>query len=99
MISSAATAAPAPTWTLATLPSRSARMMFCIFMASTIAIASPDLISWPSTTSMETTRPGIGEMIRREVSAATFSGNLACNSASRGVATITTALAPRYWNS
>ncbi len=82
-----------------TTPSRSAFRMFCIFMASMTATVSPALTSWPTVTAMETTRPGMGDWISLEVSAACFSGRRANSSAIRGVRTRTRALvAPvRIW--
>ena len=47
-------------------------MMFCIFIASMTNRVSPALTSWPVSTSTETTRPGIGESTRREVSGGFF---------------------------
>ena len=60
-----------------TTPSRSALRMFCIFMASMMATVSPVLTSWPTSTGMATTSPGIGDRTSLEVSAATFSGSRA----------------------
>src|SRR5262249_31146 len=65
-------------------PSRSARKMFSIFIASTTASGSPVLTSWPWLTVTEESRPGIGDNSRREVSEACFSGISASSSAARG---------------
>ena len=71
-------------------------MMFCIFIASMTQTTSPSRTVSPATASMETTRPGMGEMTSLEVSAAFFSGMRACMSADRGVSTSTRALAARW---
>ena len=57
-----------------TTPSRSARGTFSIFMASTMGRVSPALTSWPSTTAMEMTRPGIGQRKALPLSATFFTG-------------------------
>ena len=56
------------------LPSRSARRMFSIFIASTTASVSPALTSWPGVTAIETIRPGIGERTDLPLSESFFTG-------------------------
>ncbi len=58
---STATLSPGLTRMFLMVPSRSARRIFSIFMASITAKVSPALTSWPSATASETTRPGIGQ--------------------------------------
>src|SRR5258708_23295784 len=52
--------------TVLTLPSRSARSTFSIFIASTTASSSPALTSCPSPTASETRSPGIGDSRKRD---------------------------------
>ena len=53
---------------------RVARSTFSIFIASTTASASPALMSWPSLTAIEDSRPGIGDSRNFEVSGAALTG-------------------------
>jgi len=68
-----------------TVASRSARSTFSIFIASTMASASPALTSWPSATAIERTRPGIGQSSILPVSGGFFTGISLAEAASRSV--------------
>ena len=74
---------------LFTVPSRSARSTFCIFIASTTASVSPDLTSCPSLTAIDTTSPGIGHSSFLPVSAADVTGISRAADASLSVKTLT----------
>src|SRR5689334_4221958 len=83
----ASTARLSPGFTLIafTTASRSARSTFSIFIASTTASVSPTLTSWPSFTSIERTRPGIGQSSHLPVSGGFFKGIKRTAVASRSV--------------
>ena len=53
------TACPATTWTLVTVPARSAWISFCIFIASSTTSGWPASTAAPSATATLTTRPGM----------------------------------------
>ena len=86
---STASVAPAAAWIFFTVPSRSARSTFCIFIASTTASVSPDLTSCPSLTAIDTTSPGIGHSSFLPVSAADVTGISRAAAASLSVKTLT----------
>src|SRR5829696_1755600 len=65
---------PALACRVLTVPSCTARSTFSIFIASTTASASPALISWPSLTATDASRPGMGDSRNFEVSGAALTG-------------------------
>src|SRR5690606_13858758 len=83
--SSTASVSPGLQLILATTPSRSARRMFSIFIASTTHSGSPVFTSWPTSTAIDTINPGIGQSSTREVSAAACAGIRAASRASVSV--------------
>ena len=91
---STASVAPAAAWIFFTVPSRSARSTFCIFIASTTASVSPDLTSCPSLTAIDTTSPGIGHSSFLPVSAADVTGISRAAAASLSVKTLTATSKP-----
>src|SRR5688572_24860326 len=85
---------PALACSFATLPSRSARSMFSIFIASTTASSCPALMSWPSFTEICTSNPGIGDSRYFDMSGGVFSSMWPASAAARGASTWTFSCAP-----
>src|SRR5690349_12594985 len=98
MTASTARLSPLRAWIALTLPSRSARRTFSIFIASTMASGSPALTSWPTSTAIDTISPGIGQSSLRAASDRTRSGIRRASSASRPVYTRATISIPRWLN-
>jgi len=65
------------------VPSRSARRMFCIFMASMTTNRSPVFTSWPGITATAASKPGMGESTKFDRSGGSLRGIRRRSSAAR----------------